>query len=100
MAKLSGNQLFDKDLCHAFLCALTSLPCLGVEIGEDKVYIFATPNKGDVHEEDSLVAMKTVMSVIKDWGFYVDPLFRNTPSGDRIDGVRIWLFQLPAFKSL
>jgi len=73
---------------------------LKFEFYKDRVYLFAIPNKGDVHEEDSLVAMETVMSVIRERGFLAEPLFRNTPNGDRIDGVRIWLFQLPAFKSL
>lgn len=57
----------------------------------DMVFIFATPDKGHPNEEDSLGTMETVVPLINEWGFMSEPLFRNTPNGDRIDGVRIWL---------
>ena len=66
-------------------------PMLGLEIGEDRFYIFANPHKGDPDEEKSLDMMEEIPSLVRTFGLSPEPLYRNTPKGDRIDGVRVLL---------
>ena len=56
-----------------------------------KVYIFAIPNKGHSDEDASLEIMELMVTFLNKLSFPFDCLLRNTPNGDRVDGVRIWV---------
>lgn len=81
LASMYGNLNFE--ICEAMAS--------GEELRAGRVYIFATPDKGHPDEEASLEAMESVRAMIEEWGFSFDPLSRNTPNGDRVDCVRVWL---------
>lgn len=95
MAKPLNNELVKKHpLLAFFLIEIKTnrvYADLDFEICEDKVFIFVTPDKGHSNEERSLSVMETVAPLVNEWGFVVDPLFRNSSDGDRIDGIRIRL---------
>lgn len=103
MTEPAKNQLLNKHpLLELLLANLASMygnlsfeiyeaRVSGGDLKPGRIYIFAIPDKGHPNEEDSLEAMDNVRTVIEEWGFSLDPLSRNTPHGDRVDCVRIWL---------
>ena len=101
MSKLADNRQTDNGRgLESLLANLGSLsPHLDFEIHEDKVFIFATPDKGHSDEEESLEAMESVVQLLNEQGLSSEHLTRNTPTGDRIDGVRILVSPLSTLTS-